>query len=537
MSKRTKRLLGGAAAAGMVLGLGLVAAPSAFAEADGTTDIQMLAINDFHGNLDAPSGSSGELTELDEDGKEHTVEAGGAPYLATHLKKARKGHENSTTVAAGDLIGASPFTSAAFHDEPTIESMNAMGLDVSAVGNHEFDEGLAELNRMRDGGCHEEDGCTDPDKPFKGADFKYLGANVVDKESGEPELPPVSIKEFGDGAKVGFIGMTLEGTGDIITKDGNESIEFSDEVETANFYAKVLEHLGVNSIVTLLHEGGLPASGAYNYDCNSPGPGDGISGPVTDIAKNLDPQIDAVVSGHTHEAYNCNIPDPDGNDRLVTSGSSFGRLFTEINMTYDHESNDLVRTSIEADNRAVTRDVKKDKKQTKLIDKYTKLAEPIANEKIGYISEDITSGDSEARESALGDLIADAQLAATSGDNGKSQIAFMNPGGIRTDLVFDQSGSEGDGVVTHGESFAVQPFANYLTAMDLTGEQIVTLLQQQFSGDNEGEPQVLQVSDGFTYTVKESNSGADKVVTDSVKLDDEPLDASESYRVTVNSFL
>ncbi|ADD43919.1 bifunctional metallophosphatase/5'-nucleotidase [Stackebrandtia nassauensis] len=537
MSKRTKRVLVGATAASLVLGIGLVAGPNAFAAGDDTTDIQLLAINDFHGALEPPTGSSGKLTELDEEGNEHTVEAGGAAYLATHLKQARKGHDNSTTVAAGDLIGASPFTSAAFHDEPTIESMNKLGLDVSSVGNHEFDEGLAELNRMREGGCHPDDGCTDEDKPFKGADFKYLGANVVDKESQEPELPPVWVKEYDDGAKVGFIGMTLEGTGDIITKDGNETIEFKDEVKTANFYAKILEYMGVNAIVTLLHEGGMPESGAYNYDCNSPGPGDGISGPVVDIAKGLSPKIDAVVTGHTHQAYDCNIKDPKGNDRLVTSGSSNGRLFTEINMKYDFESDDLERTSIEATNRAVTRDVKKDKKQTKLIDKYKKLAEPIANKKVGYISEDITRGDSEARESALGDLIADAQLEATSGDNGTSQIAFMNPGGIRTDLVHKQSGSEGDGVVTHGEAFSVQPFANYLTAMDLTGEQIITLLQQQYSGANEGEPQVLQVSKGFTYTVKESNSGADRVVVDSVKLNDEKLDPSKTYRVTVNSFL
>jgi 5'-nucleotidase len=537
MSQRTKRLIAGTASAIVVLGIGVAAMPSAFA-GSGTTDIQLLAINDFHGNLEPPSGSSGVLTQIDDSGEEVEIEAGGVEYLATHLDQARKGHDNTATVAAGDMIGGSPFLSAAFHDEPTIDAAEELGMDVSSVGNHEFDEGIDELRRMQEGGCHPDDGCVDPDKPYDGADFPYLGANVVNKDTGLPELPPVWVKNFGKGVKVGFIGMTLEGTGNIVSKEGIKDLEFKDEVKTANFYTKLLQLAGVKSIVVLLHEGGLPASGAYNYDCNSPGPGDGISGPIVDIASNLDPQIDAVISGHTHQAYNCTIPDPDGQPRLVTSGSSFGRLFTEINMTYDKKSRNIVRTSMEAENRAVTRDVTPDPDQTELIEQYSELAEPIANEQVGYIAEDILNAPSRDKESPMGDLIADTQLAATAdADTGGAQLALMNPGGVRADLTYAQFGSEGDGVVTYGEVFTVQPFNNNLVTMDLTGEQIVTALQQQFTGDNSEENLMLQPSAGFTYTVDSSASGADKVVADSVELDGEALDPAASYRVTVNSFL
>lgn len=537
MSRRTKRLIGAGAAAAVAIGVAVATVPSALAESDSTIDIQLLAINDFHGNLEPPEGSSGVVTYLDDDGNEVEVEAGGAEYLATHLAQAREGHENTATVAAGDLIGGSPFLSAAFHDEPTIESLEAMGLDVSSVGNHEFDEGIDELLRIQNGGCHEVDDCADPDQPYDGADFPFLGANVVNKDTGLPELPPVWVKDFDD-AQVGFIGMTLEGTGNIVSKEGIKDLEFKDEVETANFYAKLLQAVGVKSIVVLLHEGGIAASGAVNYDCDSPGPGDGISGPIVDIAENLEAEIDLVVTGHTHEAYTCTIDDPAGQPRMVTSGSSFGRLFTEINLGYDTESGDIVRTSVTAENHVVTRDVTPDPAQSEIIDVYGELVEPIANEKVGYLAEDILMGETRDVESPLGDLIADMQLWATAeADAGGAQIAFMNPGGVRADLTYAESGSEGDGVVSYADAFTVQPFNNYLVTIDLTGEQIITALQQQFSGDNAEANLLLQPSEGFTYTVDESADGADKVLVDTVMLHGEALDPTETYRVTVNSFL
>ncbi|GLZ75593.1 5'-nucleotidase [Actinorhabdospora filicis] len=539
MTGRRRRAL---AAFGAVAVLGSVAfaAPTATAKPDKYTDIQLLAFNDFHGNLEPPTGSSANTQiGIGPDGKPVTVLSGGVEYLATHLKQARQGHQNTVTVAAGDLIGASPLLSAAFHDEPTVEAMEALGLDVTSVGNHEFDEGIDELRRIQRGGCHQKDGCADPASPYDGADYPLLGANVVDKRTGLPALPPVWVKNFADGARVGFIGMTLEGTGDIVAKEGVKNLVFKDEVATANFYAKLLKLVGVKSIVVLLHEGGLPASNTYNYNCDSPGPGDGISGPITDIAKNLDPQIDLVVTGHTHQSYVCNIPDPEGKPRMVTSSSSFGRLFTEINVTYDKRARDIVRTSVKASNKIVTRDVTKDAGETAIIAKYKTKVDPIANKKIGYITDTMLGRGSKNPESPLGDLIADSQLAVTSAaDKGGAVIALMNPGGVRADLSYASSpAGEGDGVVTYGEAFTVQPFNNNVTTISLTGAQIVTVLQQQYSGPNLNSPKVLQPSAGFTYTVDQAKTGAEKIVVDSVKLNGVKLDPAAKYRVTVNIFL
>ncbi|HEY1180002.1 MAG TPA: bifunctional metallophosphatase/5'-nucleotidase [Phytomonospora sp.] len=538
MTVRRRRVL---AAFGAVAVLGGVAfaAPTSASKPGKTTDIQILAFNDFHGNLEPPSGSSGRVTTgIGSDGKPITVNAGGVEYLATHLSQAREGHPNTVTVAAGDIIGASPLLSAAFHDEPTIEAMEELGLDVTSVGNHEFDEGIDELRRIQSGGCHGTDGCADPAAPYDGADFPMLGANVVDKKTGLPALAPVWVKNF-NGARVGFIGMTLEGTPNIVAKEGIKNLAFKDEVKTANLYAGLLRLMGVKSIVVLLHEGGLPASTVYNYDCDSPGPGDGISGPITDIAKNLDSSIDLVVTGHTHQSYTCNIPDPKGNPRMVTSSSSFGRLFTEINVTYDHKTRDIVRTSVTASNQIVTRDVTPDGDETAIIDKYKTLVTPIANRPIGYISADIPGpGPGRPLETPLGDLIADSQLFVTKdADKGGAQLALMNPGGVRTDLVHAASGAEGDGVVTYGEAFAVQPFNNHVTTNSLTGAQILTVLQQQYSGPNQASPKVLQPSEGFTYTVDGSKTGADKIVADSLKLNGTAIDPAATYRVTVNIFL
>ena len=505
-----------------------------------TMPIQLLALNDFHGNLEPPQGSSGNITRINPDGTTSTILAGGVEYLATQLKNARVDNPNSLTVAAGDLIGATPLLSAGFHDEPTIEAMNKIGLDVSSVGNHEFDEGWKELLRMQKGGCHPVDGCYDPANPFQGADFPFLAANVVHDRSQLPILPPIWL-EYVNGAIIGFIGMTLEGTPNIVTAAGIQGITFKDEVETANKYAKLFKLVGVNAIVTLIHEGGIPANGAYNNNCNTPTPGAGVSGPIVDIAKNLDPAIDVIVSGHTHAPYVCSIDDPAGQPRLVTSASSFGRLFTEIKGDYNKATRDFVRASMTAQNRVVTRDVPKDAELTALVDKYRVAIAPIANRVIGHIGATITRTPPvpATGESALGDLIADAQLASTSSaTTGAAVVAFMNPGGIRTDLAYPSSAvGEGDGVVTYGEAFAVQPFNNVLTTMTLTGAQIVTLLQQQYSGPNLAAPKVLQVSQGFAYSVNPAATGAAKIVVDSITINGVALDPAASYRVTVNNFL
>lgn len=495
-------------------------------------DVQLLSFNDLHGNLEPPSGSSGQVTHLHEDGTTESIDAGGVEYLATHLREAREGNRYSVTAAGGDMVGASPLISGLFHDEPTIEALNKLDLDVTSVGNHEFDEGAQELARLQNGGCHPTDGCF-TDKEFEGADFPYLAANVTDEETGDPVLDPYWVWKR-DGVKVGFIGVTLEGTPDIVSAEGVKGLSFKDEVDTINKYAEELQRQGVKSIVALVHEGGFPASSSYNYDCDAPGAGDGISGPIADIAENVSPQVDALVTGHTHAAYVCTIPDPAGNPRMVTSAASFGRLYTDTTLTYDRRTGDIARTAVESANHVVTRDVPEAPDMTRLIAEWDAIAAPIGNRAIGHISGDVVK---DGTESPLGDLIADAQLAYGRTLDPETELALMNPGGIRASLTHAASADEGDGVVTYAEGFTVQPFANTVNLQDFTGAQLVQVLREQVSGANEASPKVLQVSAGLTYTLDLTRSGADRVVTESVRLNGEPIDEAATYRVATNSFL
>lgn len=546
-NRASRRML--AAAAGLVTVGALVVAMPAGAHDRGhghggghgheprTVDVQLLSFNDLHGNLEPPAGSAGNVSKTHPDGTVESIPAGGVEYLATSLRTARKGNPYSVTAAGGDMVGASPLLSGLFHDEPTIEALNKLDLDVTAVGNHEFDEGATELARLQNGGCHPVEGCYEKGKKFRGADFPYLAANVTKEKTGKPLLKPYTVWKK-KGVKIGFIGVTLEGTPDIVTANGVKGLKFHDEVETINKYARELDRKGVKSIVALIHEGGAPASTSYNYDCDSPGAGDGISGPIVDIAKGITPKVDALVTGHTHQAYVCTVPDPSGKPRMVTSASSFGKLYTDTTLTYDRRTNDIVRTSVKSANHVVTRDQPKAPDMTRLIDRWNKLAAPIANKPQGWISADINGRGSTAPEKPLGNVIADAQLEGLApADKGGAEVAFMNPGGIRADLVHKASGSEGDGVVTYGEAFTVQPFTNMMNVVDLTGAQLVTALQQQVSGPNEASPKILQVSRGLTYTLDLTKSGADRVVADTIKLNGEAIDPARTYRVAMNEFL
>ncbi|AWW38851.1 bifunctional metallophosphatase/5'-nucleotidase [Streptomyces cadmiisoli] len=537
--RRTTRLL--AAAAAIATAGALAAALPSSASADDRSggdrhgryqDVQLLSFNDLHGNLEPPAGSSGRVTELRPDGTTATVDAGGVEYLATHLRTARQGEKYSITAAGGDMVGASPLISGLFHDEPTIEALNKLDLDVTSVGNHEFDEGAKELARLQNGGCHPTEGCY-TDKRFKGADFPYLAANVIGEKTKKPILDPYWVWKKKD-VKVGFIGVTLEATPDIVSAEGVKGLSFEDEVETINKYAKILQRQGVKSIVALIHEGGFPASSSYNYDCDAPGAGDGISGPIVDIAKNVTPQVDALVTGHTHSAYVCTVDDPSGKPRMVTSAASFGRLYTDTTLTYDRWTGDIVRTAVKSANRVVTRDVPKAPDMTALIGKWNTLAAPIGNRAIGHISADIPST---GTESPLGDLISDAQLAHGKALDPQTDLALMNPGGIRAPLTYAARAGEGDGAVTYAEGFTVQPFANTVNLQDFTGAQLIQVLKEQVSGANTASPKILQVSAGLTYTLDLTKSGADRVVADSIRLNGAAIDPAATYRVATNSFL
>ncbi len=497
-------------------------------------EVQILALNDFHGNLLPPGGSSGRVGSTD---------AGGAEYLATHVANLEATNRNTLVVSAGDLIGASPLLSALFHDEPTIEAMNLIGLDINAVGNHEFDEGTTELLRMQNGGCHPTDGCLDGDG-FGGADFQFLAANVVNAQTGQTLFAPFTVREF-NGARVAFIGMTLEGTPNIVSPSGVAGFDFLDEADTVNALIPVIRRAyNTEAVVVLLHEGGHPQGGSVTETsidgCGVNGAG--LAGPIIDITQRLDPAVDLVISGHTHQPYTCVV-----NGIPVTSAYSFGRLVTDIDMRVSRATKDV--TSLTIDNRIVTRDVPSDPRITDLIARYQTFADPIANRVIGHITADITRSADASGETPLGNVIADAQLAATDDPGfGDAVAAFMNPGGVRADLVYASSpAGEGDGVVTYGEAFTVQPFGNSLVTLTLTGAQIELMLEQQFCGINSpangGFPRVLQPSSTVHYTWDPSTAGAascetaDAVDPASVTIGGVALDLAASYRITVNSFL
>lgn len=467
--------------------------------ANSLVKVKLIGINDFHGNLE-PANLSFTMPNGDR------VPAGGAEYLASYIDRLRRQNPNSLVVSAGDSVGATPLLSALFHDEPAIESLNLMNLGLNAVGNHEFDQGVKELLRLQRGGCHPVDGCRGGTR-YGGAKFQYLAANVVDRATGQTILPAYQIRTF-NGIKVAFIGMTLEATPSLVSPQGIQGLSFGDEAETVNKLVPELEKQGIKAIVVLVHEGGLTRSN-YN-ECPS------ISGAIVDIVKQTSPQVDLFVTGHTHQAYNCVI---DG--RRVTSAGAFGRLVTDIDLVLDRATGDVKQ--IMAQNVVVKHDLPKHPDLTALIQKYKKIADPLANRSIGKITADITRQASPTGEMALGNLIADAQLESTR--SAGAVVAFMNPGGIRAELTYNTTGQ-----VTYGQAFAVQPFSNSLVTMTLTGAQIQELLTQQFDNPVSGQNRILQISSSLRYGYQDK-----KVLF--MSIDGKPVVPTQSYRVTVNSFL
>ncbi|MBC7878930.1 MAG: bifunctional metallophosphatase/5'-nucleotidase [Anaerolineales bacterium] len=496
------------------------------AKPPGTIELQILALNDFHGNLEPPTSSAGCVPAVSGCPAPNIV-AGGVEYLATHIDNLRALNPNTVVVSAGDLIGASPLLSALFHDEPTIEAFNEIGLDFNAVGNHEFDEGWTELMRMQNGGCHPVDGCQDGDG-FEGADFQFLAANVVREDNGETIFPAYKTRKYKN-VEVAFIGMTLEGTPLIVTPSGISDLDFLDEADTVNALIPELKHKKVETIVVVIHEG---ADQSTTDATTNPNGCVGISGPIVDIVNRLDDEVDVVITGHTHQPYNCVI---DG--KIVTSSFSFGRLVTKIDLSISRATGEVETMS--ANNVIVTRTVPKAAPLTALLAKYNAIAAPLANRVIGSITANISRAPNTAGESALGDVIADGQLEATDDPGlGDAVVAFMNPGGIRADLTYAGSpAGEGDGNVTYGEMFTVQPFGNSMVTMTLTGTQIERLLEEQFAGCTLASARILQVSAGFTYTWKASGPVCDKVDPATIMLNGVMINAADSYRVTVNSFL
>lgn len=477
--------------------------------------VKVIALNDLHGHMEGPSGKVALAGER--------VEAGGLDAMATHLETLRAKNPNHVFVCAGDLVGGSPLISALFHDEPTVEAMNTLGLDFLAVGNHEFDEGVEELLRLQKGGCHPEDGCQGKDS-YEGAQFSFLAANVIVKDTGETLFPAYGVKEFG-AVKVGFIGLTLEGTPDATSPAGIKSVSFLDEAETINKAAKELQAQGVEAIVVVIHEGAEHKDPSAYKDINDC---PGLVGPIVEINEKLDPSIDAIVAGHTHQAFNCEIE-----GRLLTSAKSFGRVLTEIDLTIDPKTGDVIEKK--AVNVATTRDGVLDEPMAKHISRYRELVRPLAQKPVGSVAKDIRRATDDHGYSQLAGIIADAQVSATSAeDMGGAQFALMNLGGVRNDVSYAGSAAgEGDGVVTYEEVFSVQPFGNTLVVLEITGAQLEQLLEMQWQGQD--RVRLLQPSSQLTYSWSETEG--DHIDPKEILYMGKPIDLKATYKITVNSFL
>lgn len=488
--------------------------PSSPAADPGPVSLRLIALNDFHGNLKTPGALR--LPDPKEPGKQQLILAGGAAHVATAVASLKKDVPHSLVVGAGDLINASPLISSLFLDEPAVEALDRIGLDISSVGNHEFDRGRSELLRLVNGGCRAE-GCV-TGSAYTGARFRYLAANVIDTATGLPLLPAYEIRKI-SGIDVAFIGMTLKGTPSVVARSGIVGLRFDDEADTVNALVPKLRAQGIEAIVVLIHEGGEVA-GAWD-DPTCPG----FRGPIIELTRRFDKAVDLVVSGHTHRAYTCKV-----DDRWITSAGDYGRFLTRIDMSLSPVSRDVI--SVVPKNILIdTREYSPDPAVLALVEKYEKLAAPKADRVVGYLKGELLPVANAAGESPLGTFIADAQLSATRVAG--AQLAFMNPGGVRAAL--SPRGREGG--ITFGDVFSAQPFGNALVTMTLTGDQIHNILENQFAREAGGRNRILLVSQGFSYTWDNARPHGSKVAFESIRLNGQTLERAKPYRVTVNSFL
>ncbi|MCC3314868.1 bifunctional metallophosphatase/5'-nucleotidase [Nocardia africana] len=464
-------------------------------------EVHLFGINDLHGNLEPPQASNGQVGEYT---------AGGAAYLATHLQRLRAAYPNSAVVSAGDNIGASPLVSSLFHDEPTIGYLNRIGVAASAVGNHELDHGVVELGRLRAGGCAL-DGCS-PGEPFTGARFDFLAANLTDSR-GEPPagVRPWTMLTIG-GHKIGVVGVVTPDTVNLVFPEGIRGYTFGEEAEAINKYVPAMKQAGAETVVALVHDGGSQGTPAKTTDYN--GCAD-ISPDVPALAAHTDPDVRVLLTAHSHQAYNCEF---DG--KVVTQAASYGRLITDVTLRFDRG-----KVSAHAVNRVVTRDVAADPAVNESIGFFSGQAAPRAQRVVGTATAPLTRSDRGGGESPLGAVIADAMLDVTH-DSAQAVAAFMNPGGVRADI--------GPGPISYGSIYETQPFGNQVVTVTLTGRQILDLLEQQW--DNKSKPAVLSVA-GISYSYDDKAAPGHKVIADSVRIGDRPLNPVATYRVTTNNFL
>jgi 5'-nucleotidase len=518
--------------------------------------VKIIGFNDYHGNLQSP-GSFAVNTQVPPDQR---PPVGGAEFIAAHVAAMKAQNPLNVVVGAGDMIGASPMISSLFHDEPAVETLNRIGLEFNAVGNHEFDKGPADLLRLQRGGCKTRDGVADANSckgaavgtpvPFEGARFQWLSANVIVKASDTPLLPAYGVKTFND-VPVAFIGMTLKGTPGIVTPSGVAGLDFRDEAQTVNSLVPTLRGKGIEAVVVLLHEGGAQNDTLADINqCAGGLAGSAVAG----IVAQLDDAVDLVISGHTHAAYICRLPNARGRLVTVTSASAFGRVLTDIDVQIDPARRDIV--GVVATNRLVDHKeagIAADATVLGIVNGYNALVAPLAGQVVGSIAVELPNNASDAACNMLaGELIADAQLAATAAPQfGGAAIAFMNRGGVRTPgFTYKQRQNEGDGNVTYGEAFTTQPFGNSLVTLTLTAQDIKDVLEQQFAGclgQSASATRIMLPSSGFKYRwdgakacgariadVTLRRGGSTETLVDA---SGKVLDPGKAYRVTVNSFM
>lgn len=555
--------------------------------------VKIIGFNDYHGNLESP-GTFGINTTIP---IANRPAVGGAEYMAAAVARMKEANRNHVVVGAGDFIGASPLISALFFDEPAVETLNKIGLEFNAVGNHEFDKGSAELKRLQRGGCKIVDGVPDPNSckgfgskepgTFDGAKFKWLSANVIEQKTGRPLLRAYGIKEFDHDVRVAFIGMTLQATPTIVTPTGVAGLDFKDEADTVNALVPQLRKRGANAIVVLVHQGGFQNGAGNASDINGClsdlKKTDGSASDIGKIVARLDNAVDLVISGHTHAAYNCSantvdvtsvngaavavarptgLPNAVGRLVPVTSASAFGRVLTEVDLTIDRKSGRVLTVS--PVNRLVDRTdadlnarIAANPEVKNVVDAYRTEVSPLAGKVIGTITAALPNAADAAGAMPAGDLIADAQLAATQpGALGGAVMAFMNPGGVRNP-GFAFAGASYPYNVTYGNAFTVQPFGNSLVTMTLTAQQIKNLLEQQFVGClGQTAQRILQISNGLNYSWSASAPACLKVldvtltptnvtvvppvatgVPELIVQGGTVLNPGKAYRVTVNNFM
>jgi len=570
------------------------------AQAPAPFTVKIIGFNDYHGNLESP-GTFGVNTLVPSASR---PAVGGAETMAAYVARMKAANPLNVVVGAGDFIGATPLISALFFDEPAIETLNKIGLEFNAVGNHEFDKGSAELRRLQNGGCKLTNGLPDPNScrgfgssapgQFDGASFKWLSANVIETATGRTLLPAYGVKTF-NGVKIAFIGMTLRSTPSIVTPTGVAGLSFNDEAATVNALVPRLRAQGIEAIVVLVHQGGFqnPLTGGANQPITSDINGctgdlknsDGTDSAIRAIVKQLDNAVDLVISGHTHAAYNCSaqtvdvrgtslanavstprstgIPNKTGRLVPVTSSSAFGRLLTEVDVTINPARRDIVAVNarnvlVDRTDTVILAAIDANPAVRNVVVAYKTAVSPLANAELATITADMTNTANLAGEMQAGDLIADAQLAATQpADLGGAVIAFMNPGGVRNPGFVKPAAATYPYALTYGNAFTVQPFGNSLVTMTLTTQQIKDLLEQQFVGcRGQVQQRIMQISNGFSYTWNSAGACDTRILEVSFTPTDLTVvppvvtgpalslvmggvvqNPTATYRVTVNNFM